>query len=101
MPYVESGPLSLPALTLLMSSKQDIEEVYLDKVFECLFRLLDCHLWEEQAIELIKKFDKKYHVVFCRDIETCDVGQWLVYWRRLNGDVKGHGVIRMLKFTYD
>jgi len=68
MPHVDNGPLSLPTLTLLMNSNQDIEDVYLDKVFECLFKLLDCHLWEEQAIELIKKFDMKYHDTFCRDI---------------------------------
>jgi len=35
---------------------------------QILFKLLDCHLWEEQAIELIKKFDMKYHDTFCRDI---------------------------------
>jgi hypothetical protein len=45
LPYIEGGPMSLPALTLLMNSNQDIEEVSRDKVFECLFKLLDCHLW--------------------------------------------------------
>jgi hypothetical protein len=29
------------------------------------------------------------------------VRQWLVYWKRLNGEIKGAGVIRMLKSLND
>lgn len=58
-------------------------------------------MWEDAGIELIKKFEKKYPQTYQRDIEMCDVRQWLVYWRRLNGDVKGAGVIRMLKSLND
>jgi hypothetical protein len=32
---------------------------------------------------------------------VCDVRQWLVYWKRLNGEIKGAGVIRMLKSLND
>lgn len=57
---------------------------------------MNCHLWEDQAIEFIKLYKHKYPKHYAELIDQTEPSEWLIYWKKMSGDVDG-GVIRMLK----
>jgi hypothetical protein len=65
------------------------------QIFYAIFKLLECHLWQQQAFEFVKIFIEKYEGTFRDEIDEVEVTQWLIYWSLADGDVKG-GVIRMI-----
>lgn len=58
---MEEISLSIVCITNLLALNEDeLSDDEKDNVFFAIFKLLNCHLWEDQGIEFIKLYKEKY-----------------------------------------
>lgn len=64
-------------------------------MFYATFKLLNCHLFEARALELIERYRQWWAGSFERLIDRVEPSEWLLYWKKTEGEVAG-GILRMV-----